>query len=231
MKRRKVNMLPVLLGLCALLIAGCILTAAGTSFARYREDMEATVLISAREQEYIVLGQMETADGSSSPVFVPKEQGQWETVTEEVTTGEGTEEETTVTIEKQQMVFTVANGNTSGSYADEDQKALVRFVGSPDVWDGSRTISLTLILPPEKEGEENVEIPAKVTRIQKDTALYYAFGDGWVFAFYDKWGQEISWDLEGGKLSWATVTVELDEAGLEDLSLLQLLVTGDYTKQ
>lgn len=246
MKRRKVNMLPVLLGLCVLLIAACMIGSAGTSFARYREDIEASILFAAREQEYIVLGQLET-DGDKTK-FVPADGGQWQLVTEEVTvtvepteattlpgqepaaTTEPTPQTTTVTVEKLQMVFTVANGRSENDHADEDQKALVRFVGSPDVWDGRQTIGLKLILPPEKEGEKNVEIPAEVSRIGKDTALYRAFGDGWVFSFYDEWEQEYSWDLEGGKLSYATVTVELDDAGLGDLSLLQLLVTGDYTK-
>lgn len=111
------------------------------------------------------------------------------------------------------LSFAVSNGG-----AEQDQCFLLRIIGSLGTWseDPEKTLTLTV---------EGVTYTAAVSPIVQGTALYAAFGDGWVFRFLDVDGNELNWNLEGGALSYTEMTLCL-EGEAESAGLLQLQIVS-----
>ncbi len=216
MNQRKKNIsrwaLPMLL---LLLTVGCLVASTGGALARYRAEWKETIYFEVRPPEQVVLGKMVT-DENGTVSFDATAQGAWETV-------EG----------KQQLEFTVANGTTEEAYSQENQRIHLRLIGTLGIWDGDEEFTVTLQLPPEEDAEESEEpkkVQATVIRIQEGSPMYTTFGDGWVFAFYDEEGEELSWLLEGGELDTVTMTLILEGAAQNEASLLQLQISGVYSE-
>lgn len=213
MNRRKQNIsrwaLPLLL---VLLVIGCLAASTGITLARYRAERKEEITFEVRPPEQIYLGQMVTAEDDTVS-FDPAAQGAWETV-------DG----------KQQLTFTIANGTEEQHFSGQDQQIHLRLIGTLGIWNVSDELKLTLELPSEEDPEELVTYEATVTRIQEGSPMYATFGDGWVFAFFDEEGEELTWLLEGGKFDSVTLTVTLEGAALEETGLLQLQISGVFTK-
>ena len=123
MKPRKTYISPqLLLGLTALLVAGCLLAAVGISFARYRTDMYSSILLRPDQAAQVYLGYVE------NDTFYNRQTG-W-----------------TDTGEMLQLSFAVGNGADSGAYANADQSFRLCLVASLGAWqaESDATISLTV---------------------------------------------------------------------------------------
>ena len=207
MKQRKLNML--LLGLIALLVVGCVAGAAGTAWARYRWSVSKSIFLTPQAAGQLYLGHMVTVEGAQTPSFAPQSGGGWE------------EQDGRL-----QLTFAVANGVSDQAYSAVDQDVRICLIASPGVWDGEKTVSIKLLIPPAQPEGQAEEIEAVATRIQQDAPLHRVFGEGWVFRFYNTSGTEYSWQLPGGGLSTVQITLVMEGETTVDPSLLQLQVTG-----
>lgn len=228
MKLRKFNTSPwLLLGMAAVLMTTCLVVAIGPAFARYQVDSEATANLQARPLEQIYLGQMIPVIGAESEtVFDHESQGKWYSL------------EGAMTLE-----FAVANGKyedvvdeqtrevtTMELFAEQDQRVIVRVVASPILWDGTEELLLALRAPSRTKQGEFEEFRAVPERINPDSTLYQNFGEGWYISFADEYGQELSWLLEGGKLSAVELALTLKGVSADETGLLKLQIISDYTK-
>ncbi len=246
MEQRKQNIsLWCSLGLVLILLVGILILATGTGFARYRKEDKVNLEFEVRPLEHIQLGQMvQPEEEGAAAYFDPTGTGVWDT-----TGGEC------------KMTFTVANGIGTDpetgeiSCAKEDQQVIIRLIGSLGIWNGTDELKMYLRVPStETETEETgTEATAETTetteteetlpsaepkgvaatavRIPQDSPLYLTYGDGWVFTFLDEEGEELSWLLEGGEFSCLEMILRLEGAAAENVSMLQLQITGDYTKK
>lgn len=217
MSRRKLNIFPWSVGLAAVLMALGLLGAVGVSYARYQVNQTESVFYTPRQPEQIYIGRM-TTQGNGETVFDNWTVGSWETV-------EG----------QSQLAFTVANGTSGLSYAQQDQRVQIRLAGSLGIWDGEETVNVILRSPREAEPDEDQpqfdEIQGEATRIQKDSPMYSVFGEGWVFTFPDEDGEETTWLLEGGSFSTIPFHILIEGIELTDPSLLQLTATGYFVPE
>lgn len=216
------------LGLAVLLTVGCLVMAVGVSWARYRTEADAKISVEVRPPLAVTLGRMEYSGESEIGTFVPTGAAVWEWV-------DG----------RWAMALAVANGTAPDVFEAQSQSFRIRFVGSLGAWSGEGSGAISLILPlkqiqmdtEETEDPADSTLPAvsavptriaaTATRISPDTRLHREFGDGWLFCFLDDQGEELSWTLEGGKLSCVTMDVVIDAGTLADTSLLQLQIVED----
>lgn len=213
MNRRKLKIFPWSVGLVFVLMILCLMTAVGSSFARYQTNQSESLLLTARNPVQVYLGTTVTDAETGETVFDSQAVGSWET-----------------TIDSSRLAFTVANGTSTQAYTQQDQRFSVRLVGSLGIWDGSVTVDVTLRIPKEAEQTDPQfdEIQGTGTRIQPETPLYRTYGDGWVFSFLDEDGEEMTWLLEGETFSSVDMTVILEGTELTDPSLLQPVITGYF---
>ena len=214
MAKRKQNISRwYMLGLAAILTAGCMLVSVGTAYARYRLDSERLIFFSSKTPVQVALGV------GMNENFEHTDQFGWEPV--RLTESEG---ETTTTREVYQMTFTMSNYQDLVGYDSEDILVRVRLVASQEAWNGNGTLVLSdgVLL---EDGTPR-QVPATVTPIGEDTKLYHTFGMGWVFQFLDEYGRELTWTLKGGELSCVELQLTMDAAAVTGTSLLQLQVEG-----
>lgn len=216
MKKRKLN-ISLILGLTVVLLAACVVSSLGISYARYRLDKTAMTAITPREPEYVYLGTVARETEGSEGTFVPGTLGEWKSMDDRL-----------------ELAFAVANGKDSENFAQSDQEFRVRLVGSMGVWDGEDTVDVILrvpAIPSEQDPEMPLEISGKAIRIQQDSLMYQEFGEGWVFCFYDAWGEEWRFDLKGGQWNRLELILSVNEVELTDLSLMQLQITGFFASK
>lgn len=123
MKPRKTHISPqLLLGLTALLVAGCLLVAVGVSFARYRTEMKNGILFRPDQVAQVYLGYVE------NNTFYNRQAG-W-----------------TDTGETLQLSFAVGNGANSGSYTNANQSVRLCLLASLGAWqaDSDTVVYLTV---------------------------------------------------------------------------------------
>lgn len=218
------------LGLTVLLCIALLAIATGATLARYRAEREKEVDYRVRVPEQIHLGTVsvvveetepegeadatETTGETEAPVttevFTPSSYLVWET-------------KAGVT----QLTFAVANGASASDYSARDQRVRLRMIGTLGIWTGSQTPTLHLILPPEEDSDQERIITATVTPFTKGSALHLAYGDGWMYTFLDEEGEELYWDLPGGKLAYVTHTIVIEGEVPENLNLLQPQVIAE----
>lgn len=226
MKLRKMNTSWLMLGMVAVLLMACLMVAVNPAFARYQVESEGTANLQARPLEQIYLGQMVRPTGTETePVFDYKSQGKWYTLdgvmTLEFAVANGKYDEL---VDENRNVYTVEE------FAESDQRAMVRLVASPIVWDGTGEFPLTLRAPSRTKKGEFEEFQAVLEWIHPDSMLYKNFGEGWCITFLDEYGQELSWLLEGGKLSAVEFALTLKGMPADETGLLKLQIVSDYTR-
>lgn len=199
------------LGLALILAAGSLMAAVGTTFARYRLDSERLISFVNRTPAQVVLGTAENG------VFDPQGQFGWQ-------------ESVAADRKVYQMTFAVSNYNDIAPDEGEDLMVSVRLVGTLDAWNGSSGGTVVLKDGTVLEDGTERQVLATVTAIPEDTALYHAFGKGWVFQFLDEYGRELTWHLQGGKESCQELQIILDAAAVNGPSLLQLQVAAELTE-
>ena len=210
MNRRKLHISQwCVLGLAAVLAVGCLIAGAGSALARYRVEAQESVVFVAREGQKIYLGQTFWSEDGQIRLFDDKAEGTWKQVEDQT-----------------QLEFAVANGTMTEDPAQEDQQVRIRLVGSPGVWDGARAAQIQLLVPKKTDANQYDTYTATATKIQPQSPMHAQFGDGWMFSFHDKIGQELTWTLTGGQFSCYEMRLVLADEMLIDTSFLQLQVIG-----
>lgn len=221
-QRKTNNSLWYSLGLAVLLCVAFLVVATGTTLARYRSEREAEITFAVREPERVCLGTVKTitaeeatdALSEGTVVFDASMQPAWKTV-ENVP----------------QLQLAVANGASATEYSIADQKIRLRLIAGLGVWTGETPANFYLILPAEDASAETKKIQGTATVIEEGTSLYQIHGAGWVYTFQDENGEELSWILEGGKLSYISLTVTMEGAELSEPSLLQHVIIADMVSE
>lgn len=214
MNRRKQNISRwYALGLAGVLTAGCMMLSVGTAYARYRLDSEKMISFINKTPAQVSLGTV--ADGEYDPYGTIG----WREVL--LTEGEGAE---AVTRRVYRLELALSNYLDLEGYDKENIQTRIRLVGSQEVWKSGSAGTVVLTDGTLNADGTPRQVAATITPIQKDTSLYYNFGMGWEFRFLDEFGQELTWHLEGGQLSWIPLQITMDAAGLEGTGLLQLQV-------
>lgn len=225
MEQRKKNSSPWrLFGLAALLCAAAVAIAAAPAMARYRTEREMGITFEVRSPAQICLGtvgvvMVEDPEGKEPPqekeVFNPDAKPEWET------------SEDTWKLE-----LAVANGLSEEEFSKEDQSVQLQLLGTLGLWtDTNGAAEICLRLPSEAEGEAYTEVQAVVSAIEENTALYNTHGDGWIYRFEDAQGQELTWTLPGGVLSYIQLTVVMKNAAPSNISLLQPQIIANLVKE
>ena len=192
MKQRKLYML-----LSLLLVIGCLVTAIGITFARYRTQWNGHMGFQAEKVGRLHLG---TLDGSHSFTAAPAAWSQTEN--------------------GWQMPFAVANGLSDSDYTRLDQRVQVQLVASQGAWHAGSNETVTLTV-----GER--VYTATASPIPQGSTLHGQFGDGWVFRFRDENGNPYSGELPGGSFACVSMLLTVSGTATEDASLLQLQVMAE----
>ena len=117
-----------------------------------------------------------------------------------------------------EIPFLISNG-TADSYASYTQQAQVRLFCSLGLGDSSNlTAELTV-------GEQTYT--AVATPISKDSPIYPSMGEGWVFCFVNEFGEELRWELPGGRLSIQQMQLKVHAAPGVESGILRLTVSAE----
>ena len=216
MKRWKLNISSwYSLGLTALLVISCLVVSTGMAWARYRTEGTERIYFKAREPVSVYLGKVEYGEGNAAEgKFVQTNEGSWEL------NEDG----------QLQLRFAVANGTSEAAFEERNQEVYVRIVGSLGIQTVADNISLKLTYPNEENPDTPNMVKATAVRIDPNSTLYSTYGDGWVFTFREE-GEELTWTLEGGELSYIEMDLTVEGGTLADTSLLQLQIASRYIKE
>lgn len=216
MKRWKLNISSwYSLGLTALLVISCLVVSTGMAWARYRTEETGSIYFKAREPVSVYLGKVEYGEGNAAEgKFVQTNEGSWEL------NEDG----------QLQLRFAVANGTSEAAFEERNQEVYVRIVGSLGIQTVADNISLKLTYPNEENPDTPNVVKATAVRIDPNSTLYSTYGDGWVFTFREE-GEELTWTLEGGELSYIEMDLTVEGGTLADTSLLQLQIASRYIKE
>ncbi len=122
------------------------------------------------------------------------------------------------------LEIAVSNGTSDYDCAAETQQVYIRMFAALALQYTEGDMPVTLWVTDEA-GQETW-YTGSVQPIWENTPLYETFGPGWIFSFRDEFGEELSWTLEGGRLSVLSARLTMEGVELEDTTLLQLQVTG-----
>ena len=125
------------------------------------------------------------------------------------------------------LKFSIANGTAKDDYSGRDQMARLKMVGTLGLWDGTRTPELLVYYQARPEDEQDTVAAAVAEPIPRGSALWYTYGDGWIYTFLDANGEELLWELPGGRLSFVTMTVVIDGEVTDRVNLLQPFVAAE----
>lgn len=211
-QRKPNNSLWYSLGLAVLLCVAFLVVSTGTTLARYRAEREKEIKFQVGVPEQICLGVVRTITEEEATddllegtvIFDPEAKPEW-----------GNLESTP------QLTFAAANGVSETEYSQGDQRIRLRLIGTLGLWTGTETAAIYLHLPAEDGSNKVTKVQATVTQIVKDTALYHTHGDGWIYTFRDANGEELSWILPGGKLSYISMTITMEGSAPSSPSLLK----------
>lgn len=216
MKRWKLNISSwYSLGLTALLVISCLVVSTGMAWARYRTEETESIYFKAREPVSVYLGKVEYGEGNAAEgEFVQTNEGSWEL------NEDG----------QLQLRFAVANGTSEAAFEERNQEVYVRIVGSLGIQTVADNISLKLTYPNEENPDTPNVVKATAVRIDPNSTLYSTYGDGWVFTFREE-GEELTWTLEGGELSYIEMDLTVEGGTMAGTSLLQLQIASRYIKE
>lgn len=217
MNQRKQNISRwCILGLAAVLTAGCLMLSVGTAYARYGMDSERLIHFVSRTPAQPALGIGVDADFESTGAI-----GWQEVLLTELV--DGTEQ----TRKVYRLEFTIANYLDLEGFDSEDMRVALRLVGSQDAWTSGAPGSVVLTDGTLLEDGTPRQYVAAIEPIAEGTRLHHDFGMGWVFRFLDDYGRELTWDLEGGKLSCVPIQITVDASAVNGTSLLQLRLEAE----
>lgn len=225
------------LALSVLLCVGILTMATGTAFARYRAERNKDISFRARVPEQVHLGVVtlvpeetksqdetqviqptqpttETEVPKLVEVFVPQSKLFWKT-----------EEGVT------HLTFAISNGISSEDRSARDQVVKLQMLGSLGLWNGTEVPDLKLRFLSPEDGQTEIEVTAKAAPFAEGSALKHTYGAGWLYTFLDEEGEEVSWELSGGELSFVKLTVILEGEMSETENLLQPYVVAEILQE
>lgn len=212
-QRKTNNTLWYSLGLAMLLCAAFLVSATGTTLARYRAERKATITFQVRPPAQTSLGVVRTLSDEEAAeagvpvgteIFDPSIQPQWETVDETL-----------------QLNLAVANGISAEDFSEKEQTVRLQMIATL----GAAASDVYLRLP---SGEP---IKAAVSAIEAGSTLYATHGAGWLYTFLDAEGNELTWTLPGGTFAYLKFTLTMKSAERSSDSLLQPQVIAELVTQ
>ena len=188
--------------LCFILTGGLLL---GVTYGRYRQELAPmSYQYTAEEAGALILGGVVTQDWIDKGLW-PSMPSVW-----------------SVTGSSASLEFSVSNGQSTMQYTQRSQGATVRLVAGLGIGDPENlTVKLSYT-----QGEETVTLTGQAEPINNGSLVHKNYGDGWIYRFYDAIGNEKTFYLSGGKLSYQNLTISLE--GEQDPVLCQLQVQGKY---
>ena len=99
------------------------------------------------------------------------------------------------------LEFLLANGTEKDNVCAYNQAASIEIVATAGV-EKPENIQLVLSV-----GSNNYT--AVATEIEKGTSLFTMYGPGWIYRFYNKAGEELSWKLIGGKFNYQKMRIKV----------------------
>ena len=120
---------------------------------------------------------------------------------------------------KKTLELTVANGSSRTRYSQSDQKVSVRLITTLGIENPEIKIK-------DRTGKE---ITATAKLIEEGSEYHSSVGEGWVFTFEEN-EAEYYWILEGGRLSYITVTITVDASSINDMAVLQPTAVAEVIK-
>lgn len=150
----------------------------GTALARYESQSTTELILDVQKNKQLYLLDVQTNDNGEYEVAKG-----WTKITEDEYT----------------LDFLLANGSGKADYCDYNQNAVLQLVATSGL---EKADNLQLVLTVGSNNYTGV-----ATEIEKDTTLYMMYGPGWIYRFYSKSGEELTWKLLGGKLSWQEMSV------------------------
>lgn len=221
MNRTRINFIVICL---VLLCLGMCLSMVGTSYARYQQIIgePTSMYIEGRERDVITLYGGDVSYAWLEQNSMPDLESSW-----------------TVTAGGAELKFSVTNGESLAVFAQRDQEFRIRLIAGLSI-EKPENLQVTLVreeaVPAETTGDglilqaettEQVTFTGKAEEIVSGTALYHAYGDGWVYRFYDEKGEEIVFELPGGALEYQNFKIQV--SGEVSQTLLTMQVIGDYS--
>lgn len=190
-----------------ILSMGLLAVSIGVTYARYQEEHHGNITFQVREPDQVVLGILD-----DNNEFTQVSQLEWN-----------------VEDDFASLHFAVANGSSEADYSNRDQKVQLCMIGSLGLMKDGKlpTVSIFFKTP---NGSPVKHVQASASAIEKGTALYHSYGDGWLYRFYEtaaEGNQELSWELPGGEFSYIALTVKVEGETSESLSVLQPLITAE----
>lgn len=184
-----------------LLLLACAFLVVGAAWARYQ--IKESQIFSYELKDYAYVHLWHSYDEETESFC--NEQSTWQT--------EG---------DRKTLDFCVSNGTAADNYAQADQRVNIRLLVGLGAWGGAEGMDILLNLP--RTGES---FQGSVQPIIENSPVYSTFGEGWMITFCDEEGKEVSWMLKGTELSYLEAQIALQNAQLQDTTLMQLQVVGD----
>lgn len=123
----------------------------------------------------------------------------------------------TVTAQGSELPILVTNG-TGADHARDDLTISIRVAATEGIQAGNN-LNLSL-----RAGEETYT--GYPTAIDPGTAFFEDFGAGWIYRFLNTDGEELTWELEGKKLSEFSAILTCGGSVPLDESMVQIQVTA-----
>ena len=224
-------------GIClvSLCLCGCFILSIGVTFARYRTEYltQPYVFEAYLPQNYQLHGEVTTEeqlaaigegqwpdlplywtlyDVSNAPLIVLVE-------------GE-TDEEDVLFLPDAQMRFSVSNGTSKDNYTKRDQLISFQLV-APLTVEYSGELKVVLSGPDLLEPEKQAHYVGVAEPILAGSYLFEAYGEGWVYRFYEEDGRTpVEFPLTGRGLDFSNFAISVK--GDVPASLLSMEITGRY---
>lgn len=178
-----------------LLLVTVVLTV-NASWARYYESLEDDIEIKASDfQTFYLWGIQDGVLTSEMDI-------------------QSTEETTT-------LELAVSNGVEDEYYGETDVIVEPQLYVSENIGESSN-LSVSLIL--EQDGTSKT-YSSKASEIQESTNLYYSFGAGWIYQFYDDDGEILQLELLGGEYSEIQMRIVVEaKNNIEDYFLRAVMI-------
>lgn len=137
----------------------------------------------------------------------PEKPGAWET-------GRNAEGKRT-----RKLKFLLANGTQPENISVGNQRASIEVIVTAGI-KSADVLQLQLT-----DGESS--FPALAEEIVEGTALYFQYGPGWIYRFYNEGGEELRWEFPGESLTQKELTLTaVLNAGVENDAALTLIASA-----
>lgn len=202
-----------MLRLTVLCLTACLVLACGVTFARYQTEFETKSYSFVADRGAIfVYGGALYPDSETGVTSFYTNQARWSVVNDSA-----------------QMNFFVTNGPAADQFSARDQKCSVQLItgiGVEQTDENGTAPRLSLILTYQNIAGEQVSVFAVPEPIAPGSYLYKSYGAGWLYRFRDESGNELLFDLKGGKFSFQNFTITA--SGTAEPSLLELKISGEH---